>query len=47
MNKAAALLRNGGAVLEAARASGYGAEAAFSKAFKRVTGRTPGSLRRR
>ncbi len=39
-------LRDGGTVAEVAGTLGYRSEAAFSRAFKRVTGTTPGTTRR-
>ena len=46
--RAAELLRSGDAPLAAvARASGYGSEASFSRAFQRWFGTTPGHYRRR
>jgi AraC-like DNA-binding protein len=47
MHRARALLRDGAQRMGGiARALGYGSEAAFSTAFKRETGRTPGEYRR-
>jgi AraC-like DNA-binding protein len=47
MHKAAGLLREGQATLaEVAAEVGYDSEAAFSKAFKRSLGSTPGAYRR-
>jgi AraC-like DNA-binding protein len=47
MHRARALLRDGARRMGGiARALGYGSEAAFSTAFKRETGRTPGEYRR-
>jgi AraC-like DNA-binding protein len=47
MQKAAGLLREGQATLaEVAAEVGYDSEAAFSKAFKRSLGSTPGAYRR-
>lgn len=39
-------LRDGAAVSEVAGALGYRSEAAFGRAFKRVTGTAPGAARR-
>jgi transcriptional regulator GlxA family with amidase domain len=48
MQKAAGLLRDGSATLaEVAGRVGYDSESAFSKAFKRSLGTTPGAYRRR
>ncbi|MBA2248150.1 MAG: AraC family transcriptional regulator [Chloroflexia bacterium] len=47
MNVAARLLREPGALVgEVADRVGYGSEAAFSRAFKRIIGESPGSVRR-
>lgn len=47
MQVAVDLLRNGGTTVAATAAEvGYDSEAAFSRAFKRVTGTTPGSAQR-
>lgn len=40
------LMQAGSTIAETAAAAGYGSEAAFSRAFKRVTGSTPGAVRR-
>jgi AraC-like DNA-binding protein len=45
MNTALGLLREGPSVAEVAARLGYQSEAAFNRAFKRVTGVTPGSIR--
>ena len=45
MNLAASLLRDGVAVGEVAVQCGYESEAAFHRAFKRITGTTPGAMR--
>lgn len=47
MHTAAALLRSGRSVAEAAAASGYDTDASFAKAFKRVMGVGPGAMRPR
>lgn len=46
MESAAAALRDGATVAELASRSGYESEAGFARAFKRVTGVSPGSMRR-
>jgi len=46
MRAARAMLAEGGNVAAVAAAHGYGSEAAFSRAFARVTGETPGRVRR-
>jgi AraC-like DNA-binding protein len=46
MQLASRLLRDGGAVATVADAVGYESEAAFSRAFKKVVGRSPGTWRR-
>jgi AraC-like DNA-binding protein len=47
VQKAAAMLRRGdGDIGQVAASVGYGSEAAFSKAFKRTMGTTPGAYRR-
>ena len=46
MYRAGQLLRDGGTLAETAGAVGYESEAAFSRAFRRWTGRTPGAVRR-
>jgi AraC-like DNA-binding protein len=46
MHQAAARLREGETAGRAARAVGYEAEPAFSRAFKRLFGQTPGQVRR-
>lgn len=46
MHVAADLLAGGEGVARAAAATGYESEAAFSRAFKRTTGRAPGAVRR-
>ena len=40
------MLLGGSSVSVVASALGYGSEAAFSRAFARVTGQTPGRVRR-
>ena len=45
MHVARRALRRGESVAEAAEATGYGSEAAFSRAFKRTVGDTPGAWR--
>lgn len=45
MRGARAMLRQGRAIREVALTHGYGSEAAFSRAFVRATGLTPGSAR--
>ena len=44
--RAARLLRADATLAEAAEAVGYASEAAFARAFKRWTGRSPGAVRR-
>ena len=46
MRAARAMLVQGRSVASVATAHGYGSEAAFSRAFARVTGETPGRVRR-
>lgn len=46
MRAARAMLAEGRSVAAVAAAHGYGSEAAFSRAFARVTGETPGRVRR-
>ncbi|MGU3645421.1 AraC family transcriptional regulator [Microbacterium sp. C23T] len=46
MRGARAMLAEGSSVAAVAAANGYGSEAAFSRAFARVTGETPGKVRR-
>jgi AraC-like DNA-binding protein len=46
MRAARAMLVEGRSVAAVAAAHGYGSEAAFSRAFARVTGETPGRVRR-
>jgi AraC-like DNA-binding protein len=46
MRAARARLVGGETVAAVAHALGYGSEAAFSRAFSRITGETPGRLRR-
>jgi len=46
MHVAADLLGRGEGVARVAAATGYESEAAFSRAFKRTTGRAPGAVRR-
>lgn len=46
MHVAADLLAGGEGVARVAAATGYESEAAFSRAFKRTTGRAPGAVRR-
>lgn len=46
MRTARSMLTGGSTVGAAAAALGYGSEAAFSRAFSRVTGETPGRVRR-
>lgn len=46
MESALTALREGASVAELAARSGYESEAAFARAFKRMTGLTPGSARR-
>jgi len=46
MRSARSMLTRGDAVAAVAAAHGYGSEAAFSRAFARVTGETPGRVRR-
>jgi AraC-like DNA-binding protein len=46
MRAARTMLAEGATVAAVASALGYGSEAAFSRAFSRVTGRTPGQARR-
>jgi AraC-like DNA-binding protein len=40
------MLADGSTVASVAGAFGYGSEAAFSRAFSRITGQTPGRVRR-
>lgn len=47
MQLAARLLRDGASVVAAAEAVGYDSEAAFSRAFKKLVGQSPGAWRRR
>jgi AraC-like DNA-binding protein len=47
MEKAAALLRDGGTLAEVAQRTGYGSEASFSRAFRQWAGVPPGAFRRR
>ncbi|MFD6859944.1 AraC family transcriptional regulator [Rhodococcus sp. NPDC060090] len=47
MESATVALMDGATVAELASRSGYESEAAFSKAFKRITGASPGSVRHR
>lgn len=47
MESATVALQDGATIAELASRSGYESEAAFSKAFKRITGASPGSVRRR
>ena len=47
MQGARTMLRAGESIAAAAAATGYESEAAFAKAFKRVTGTSPGSVRPR
>ena len=46
MRAARAMLAEGRSVAAVAAAHGYGSEAAFSRAFARITGETPGRVRR-
>ncbi|MDR7185608.1 methylphosphotriester-DNA--protein-cysteine methyltransferase [Microbacterium trichothecenolyticum] len=46
MRGARAMLAEGSSVAAVAAAHGYGSEAAFSRAFARVTGETAGAVRR-
>jgi len=46
MRAARAMLAGGATVAAVAGAFGYGSEAAFSRAFSRITGQTPGRVRR-
>ena len=46
MRRAREMLLGGSSVATVASALGYGSEAAFSRAFARVTGQTPGRVRR-
>jgi AraC-like DNA-binding protein len=46
MRAARAMLADGATVAAVAGAFGYGSEAAFSRAFSRITGQTPGRVRR-
>jgi len=46
MRRARELLLGGSSVSVVASALGYGSEAAFSRAFARITGQTPGRVRR-
>jgi AraC-like DNA-binding protein len=45
MQLAAGMLRDGGRVAEVADAVGYQSGAAFSRAFKKIVGRSPGAWR--
>jgi AraC family transcriptional regulator, alkane utilization regulator len=45
MQLASRLLRDGGRVAEVAAAVGYDSEAAFSRAFKKLVGRSPAAWR--
>jgi AraC-like DNA-binding protein len=47
MKMAAAMLRGGSSMPDAAERVGYQSESAFAQAFKRVTGVQPGAYRRR
>lgn len=47
MRAARGMLTDGHSVAAVAAAHGYGSEAAFSRAFARITGETPGKIRRR
>jgi len=47
MHKAAALMRSGLSIAEVANRVGYDSEISFGRAFKRVTGQTPGAFKRR
>jgi AraC family transcriptional activator of mtrCDE len=47
MKMAAAMLRGGASMPDAAERVGYQSESAFAQAFKRVTGEQPGAYRRR
>ncbi len=46
MRRAREMLLGGSSVAVVASALGYGSEAAFSRAFARITGQTPGRVRR-
>jgi AraC-like DNA-binding protein len=47
MQLAARMLAEGGGVAATAAAVGYESEAAFSRAFKKLVGHSPGAWRRR
>jgi AraC-like DNA-binding protein len=46
MQKAATLLRDGAALAEASRLTGYASEASFSHAFRQWAGVAPGAYRK-
>ena len=46
MRRAREMLLGGSSVRAVAEALGYGSDAAFSRAFVRITGQTPGRVRR-